>query len=158
MTDGKPRSKDPAAVALGRKRAAKMTPEEFAAWQRAGTEAAREANKTRSPIERRFIAMKAWRSRRTAPAWMRAAQKRADQTRPASLTYPNDKTGMPDSPGQDPIAEQAAELARMIEQAGDEALARIVEHLSRERRGAGEYPVSARGRTLDCKETCYQES
>jgi hypothetical protein len=143
MTDDKPRSKDPAAVALGRKRAAKMTPEEFAAWQRAGTEAAREANARRSPLERRFIAMKARRGRALMPAWMRAAQKRAERKAPVAPIA---------------VADQAAELARMIEQAGDEALARIVEHLSRERRGAGEYPVSARGRTLDCKETCYQES
>jgi hypothetical protein len=106
MSDDKSRSKDPAAVALGRKRAAKMTPGEFAAWQRAGTEAAREANARRSPIERRFIAMKAWRSRRMMPAWMRTAQAR--------------NTAPP--PAVDPLADQAAELARMIEQSSDAAL------------------------------------
>jgi hypothetical protein len=119
MTDGKPRSKDPAAVALGRKRAAKMTPEEFAAFQRAGTEAAREANARRSPLERRMIAMRAWRTRWTGPAWMRAAQKKSERNTPAQ-----------DHPVSH-VADQAAELARMIEQAGEDALEALRAQLTR---------------------------
>ena len=103
--------KDPHAVALGRKRQAGKTPAERAEFARIGSAAAREANARRSPVERRMIAMKAARTRRLAPAWLRRLEQRNAAKQAVSVSS---------TPA--PIAEQAAELEQLIEQLDDETL------------------------------------
>jgi hypothetical protein len=62
--------KDPAAVTLGRKRQANVTPIERSAFGRLGAEAAREANAARTRDERKRISRKAARTRRLSPRWV----------------------------------------------------------------------------------------
>ena len=62
--------KDPAAVALGKRRQAQMTAEERAAFVKAGGRAAGELNRKRTPEERRRIARRTAMTRRRRPKWM----------------------------------------------------------------------------------------
>ena len=104
-----PREKDPAAVALGKRRIAKMTPEEQRAFHQAGAKAAHVTLSKRSPLERRMSGIRAWRTRRMRPAWMR---------KPAAQSA--------DSPGEPPApTPDTGELARLLDGASDEALERL---------------------------------
>lgn len=103
-------AKDPAAVALGKRRQASMSAEERRAWARAGAKATNEWQAKRSPLERRESARKGVRTRRLRPAWMR--KRKSNQQSVVSTQPPA------------PVSD-AAELARLLETASDEAIARL---------------------------------
>jgi hypothetical protein len=100
--------KNAAAVEMGKRRQAKMTAEERAAFA-----AARDlANAKRSPIERRAIARKAARTRRECPKWIRKAAA--------------------DSPGEPaPVVDTAAQLDRALDEIPDDLLERLASALVR---------------------------
>lgn len=117
--DDKP--KDPAAVALGRRRQAAVTPDERAAFGKLGADASADANKRRTPEERRRIARRAALTRRMQPTWMAEMERRrraADPPGGLSVATP------PPVPVADPPLETdaLADLARMIDDLSDEAL------------------------------------
>jgi hypothetical protein len=104
-------SKDPAAVALGKRRIAKMTPDEALEFHRAGAKAVQASNRKRSPLERRMSGMLAWRTRRMRPAWQKPS---------AVSDQPPGSPGEPPAPPPD-----VSELARLLDSASDEALERL---------------------------------
>lgn len=106
---GQDKAKDPAAVALGRKRQA-VTPDERRAFAQIGAEASRTANAARSPQERRAIAMRAARTRRLNPPWLRTA---------APLAPPADLTGLME------LAELARAMADALDAVPDDDLAAV---------------------------------
>ena len=91
--------KNPAAVALGKLRAAQFTPEEIARFQRTGTEASRQKWKQLTWEEKREIARKRRIARRVnPPAWMRRAQERiARQSPPAPAVDPAEIAALQDA-------------------------------------------------------------
>lgn len=103
--------KDPAAVALGKRRIAKMTPDEALEFHRAGAKAVQASNRKRSPLERRMSGMLAWRTRRMRPAWQKPS---------AVSDQPPGSPGEPPAPPPD-----VSELARLLDSASDEALERL---------------------------------
>lgn len=104
--------KDPAAVALGKKRQASMTAEERLQWARAGAKATNAWQAKRSPLERRESARKGVRTRRLMPTWMR----KSNQPSVVSI--------QPTAPVAD-----ATELATLLDGASDEAIALLAVHL-----------------------------
>lgn len=113
--------KDPAAVALGRKRQANMTDEEKRAFQALGTKHAAEANRRRPPEQRRQVARKAAMTRRRRPKWISEgnvkppAEGNIEQARPMSHQAP---------------AAAVDELARAIDELPDDTLAAIAAALA----------------------------
>jgi hypothetical protein len=101
------REKDPAAVALGRKRQAKMTAQERAAFMQATAE----ANRKRTPAERRAIARKAAMTRRRRPKWIAASN-------PVEKSVAAPESSTP--PGIAP--DDLAQLGRAIDELPDEVL------------------------------------
>ena len=106
------RPKDPAAVALGKRRIAKMTPEEQRAFHKKGSDALRR----RPPLERRLTAQKSALTRRMGPAWMR---KQISQAEPSATPTP--------APAVDPA--DALDLAKQLNTADDEILRVLAEQL-----------------------------
>lgn len=141
--------KDPAAVALGKRRIAKMTPEQLRAFHKAGSDALRR----RSPLERRLTAQRSALTRRMRPKWMAGAHaapsgspgEPPDQTRLTPLLSPADTasptphwSGQGVSPGDKSASETGvvkppalvSELARLLDAASDEALERLRSRLA----------------------------
>lgn len=117
------KEKDPAAVALGKRRIAKMTPAEALDFHRAGAKAVQASNRKRSPVERRMSGILAWRTRRMRPAWMAkpSYQPSAVSNQPGSSAS---ETGVVKAP-------DTSELARLLDAASDEALERLRSKLAR---------------------------
>lgn len=113
----KRKAKDPAAVALGKRRQASMTPEERRAFVELGGAAAAEANRRRSPLERRMIAQKANRTRRLNPPWLRAAA--------APAVAPGAPADASNAVEKQEARPDLAELAALIDAADDAAIAAL---------------------------------
>ena len=112
--------KNPAAVALGKRRQAQMTAEERAAFVKAGGRAAGELNRKRTPEERRRIARQAAMTRRRRPKWL-------------ALVVPIDSHPQGDSnrpPADTPDDVEA--LARELADLPDDAIAQMVEALKQQ--------------------------
>ena len=77
------REKNPAAVELGKRRAAKMTTEDHRAAGRAGAAIRRAL----PPEERRAIARRAARTRKESPAWLRRATKAPPAAAPEHVAH-----------------------------------------------------------------------
>jgi hypothetical protein len=104
------RAKDPAAVALGKKRQAQMTADERAQLRLALAA----SNASRSPAEKRRIARKAAMTRRRRPKWMSS---NAVETQEVSIERPA-------------TAGELAQLAGVIDRLSDEELERIAAALA----------------------------
>ena len=115
------KEKDPAAVALGKRRQASMTPEERTALAKAGAEAARPYMAALTPMERRMRTAKGNRTRRLNPPWLRAAA--------ASAVAPGAPAeavkAEPRAAAGSGIAAELAALAALIDAADDAAIAEL---------------------------------
>jgi hypothetical protein len=116
--------KDPAAVALGKRRIAKMTPEEAAEFHRAGAKAVQASNRKRSPLERRMSGMLAWRTRRMRPAWMAKQQRSAISSQRSAGSPPTPPPSERELKA-DKLSADCSALARLLDSASDEALERL---------------------------------
>ena len=108
------REKDPAAVALGKRRQAQMTAEERRAFVTAGGRAAGEINRKRTPEERRRIARRTAMTRRRRPKWL------------APVVASRPPADVPDEPID------VETLARELADLPDAAIAQIVEALKQQ--------------------------
>ena len=99
--------KNPAAVALGKRRQAQMTADERRAFVTAGGYATAELKRKFTPEERRRIARQAAMTRRRTPRWMQAAAPAVNIERP-------------------PTTDELARLEHAIADLPDDVLARMV--------------------------------
>lgn len=121
-----PPEKDPAAVALGRKRIAKMSDAERKTFHQAGAQAAAEANRKRTPEERRRIARQANLTRQRMPSWM----KRITEKKAPAISHDagaNQGSGV-SKPGLD--VPEIIHLARAIDDLPDEIIEKLADALS----------------------------
>lgn len=114
------KEKDPAAVALGKRRQASMTPEQRSALAKAGAEAARPYMAALTPMERRMRTSKGNRTRRLNPPWLRAAASSADAPGAPADAVKAETSG---------IAAELAALAALIDAAGDDAIAALADRV-----------------------------
>lgn len=115
------KEKDPAAVALGKRRQASMTPEQRTALAKAGAEAARPYMAALTPMERRMRTSKGNRTRRLNPPWLKTAAASASAPgAPAEAVKAEQRAAA----GSGFAAELAA-LAALIDAADDAAIAEL---------------------------------